>query len=490
MNPSSATLPARLFRWLLLAALLPVIAAPPVRADEMPQRRKKTVAVLPLKRFDHPCSHLFASGQESEPFARNVHRWIEEELGLQEDLSVVPPSQLWSRITGRGDYREKVVLGRERYMLGKEFYRDLRQVDAESHLLRSIELLDGIYYDVVEPEALAEIQLLLGVTLVEEGRAAQAHLAFKRSLLLAPASRFPAGYYPQPVEQALTVACEDLRQSLEREVPVGTVERTGKFLADLKLDALFFPLLVSGDEGGVELVLVVYTRQSRAAVLREVLPQEDEKVTRERISRAVSRFAACTPYENIPRKVEEKHRFLFAAKYENLLYLVQPVRSPLLAMGFSFEAGHFFLKSFALVGKLQVFSSLKDRFDDLLSGFTSARLILGPAFSVSGNWWRLYVVPGAEFHYMGSFSVSRDPDCKFFLPDSDGRQAMCPSSSVKHFPIDFVAGVNVFLGSQFFFADQLFLDMGASVSTYFAPFDRSFDMNFPLTLEVGGGVVF
>ncbi len=469
-----------------LVCLLPPAAA---RADDMPLRRKKAVAILPLKRFDHPCSHLFASGQESEPFARNVHRWLEEELNRQEDLTVIPPAQLWSRITGRTDYREKVILGRERFMLGKEFYRDLRQADAEAHLARSIELLDAIYYDVVEPEAMAEIQLLLGVTLIEEGRAAQAHLALKRSLLLAPASRFPAGYYPQPVEQALTVACEDLRQSLEREVPLLTVERTSKLLADLKLDALFFPLLVSGDEG-VELVLVAFEKQARSAVLREVFPKEDEAHTRERVSRAVSRFAACTPYENIPRKVEERHSFLFAAKYENLLYLVQPVRSPLLAMGFSFEAGHFFLKSFALVGKLQVFSSLKDRFDDLLSGFTSARLILGPAFSVSGDWWRLYVVPGAEFHYMGSFSVSRDPDCKFFLSDSPGRETTCPSSSVKRFPVDFVAGVNVFLGSQFFFADQLFLDMGASVSTYFAPFDRSFDMNFPLTFELGGGVVF
>jgi len=469
--------------------LLVLLVAFPLLADEIPQRKKKSVAILPLKRFDHPCSHLFASGQESEPFARNVHRWLEEDLSKQEDLTVVPPSQLWSRITGRSDYREKVVLGRERFMLGKEFYRDLRQADAESHLQRALELLDGIFYDVVEPEALAEIQLLLGVTLVEEGRAAQAHLAFKRSLLLAPASRFPAGYYPQPVEQALTVACEDLQQSLEREVPLGTVERTGRLLTDLKLDALFFPLLVAGDDG-VELILVAYERHGRTAVIREAFPREDEEAIRERVSRVVSRFAACTPYENIPRKVEEKHRFLFAAKYENLLYLVQPVRSPLLAMGFSFEAGHFFLKSFALVGKLQVFSSLKDRFDDLLSGFTSVRLIVGPAFSVSGDWWRLYVVPGAEFHYMGSFSVSRDPDCKFFLGDSPGYQATCPDSSVKKFPVDFVAGVNLFVGSQFFFADQLFLDLGASISTYFAPFDRSFDMNFPLTMEIGGGVVF
>ncbi|MBM4353646.1 MAG: hypothetical protein FJ109_07575 [Deltaproteobacteria bacterium] len=470
-------------------ALPLLFVALPSLADEMPQRRKKLVAIFPLKRFDHPCSHLFASGHESAPFARNVHRWLEEELSRQEALVVVPPSQLWSRITGRNDYREKVVLGRERYMLGKEFYRDLRQADAEPQLLRSVELLDTIYYDVVEPEALAEIQLLLGVTLVEEGRVAQAHLAFKRSLLLAPASRFPAGYYPQPVEQALTVACEDLQQSLEREVPLGSVDRTVRFLSDLKIDVLFFPLLVSGEDG-VELILVAYDSRSRSTVLREVFPREEEETTRERVSRAVSRFSACTPYENVPRKVEEKHRFLLAAKYENLLYLVQPVRSPLLAMGFSFEAGHFFMKSFALVGKLQVFSSLKDRFDDLLSGFTSARLILGPAFSISGEWWRLYVVPGAEFHYMGSFDVSRDPDCKFYLSGSPGRNQTCPPSSIMHFPVDFVVGVNVFLGSQFFFADQLFLDLGASVSTYFAPFDRSFDINFPLALELGGGVVF
>ena len=158
-------------------------------------------------------------------------------------------------------------------------------------------------------------------------------------------------------------------------------------------------------------------------------------------------------------------------------------------MGISLDAAYFFRPSFALIGRAQAMSSLPDRLNDMLDGFTSARVIFGPAFSVSGTWWRLFIVPGAEFHYMGSFKVSRDPDCKLFKPGSNG-YAQCDEGAVKHFPVDFLAGMNVYIGSQFFVSKDLFLGAGASVSTYFAPFDRSFELNFPIAVEAGGGIAF
>ena len=181
---------------------------------------------------------------------------------------------------------------------------------------------------------------------------------------------------------------------------------------------------------------------------------------------------------------------MLSAAYQHLSYLTYPTRGMLHTMGFSFEGDLFFLDSFALVGKMQLMSSMSDRFHDMLDGFTSVRLIFGPAFSVSGSWWRLYLVPGAEAHYIGPFSVTRDSDCKHFLPDSDGYKAKCEAGNINDVEARVVGGINVYMGSQFFFANKLFLGLGASISTYFVPFSQSFEMNFPVSGEIGGGIAF
>jgi hypothetical protein len=457
-------------------------------AAEIPVRRSRRVAIWPVQHLDAPCEQLFSPGSRGTTQRRFVGRYLRQALNQSFDVKVKSLHELRRGVTNTSNYKDQVVLGRERYHMGHEYYRDLRQPEAAESLIRSIEMLDSIFYDAVEPQAFSEILFLLGITLVEESRAAEAHQAFKRALFLSPMTTFSPGFHPHPVEQALSVACEDLQRSLEKELPMGTQERTFDFMRKQKLDILFYPLVVT-ENGSAVLRLLAWDGKAKNVVVRERIPLADEAEAAQAIGRAVSRWAACTPYENIPRQVEERNRWVFSANYQHLLFLKQPLRNPLFMMGFSFDGAHFFKRSFAILVKAQFLSSLPDEFEDLVDGFTSARLTAGPALSISGNWWRLFVSPSLEFHYMGSFSVTRDPNCKHFLNDSPGA-ALCLPGAVKQFPVDFLAGINTSIGAQFFVADEMFISAGASISTYFAPFDRTFEMNFPVAVEAGGGVAF
>lgn len=457
-------------------------------AAEVPVRRARSAAIWPEQYLDSPCSQLFTPGARSATPQRFVRGSLRTALQQAFDVKLKSVQELRRKVTNSRNYKDKVVLGRERYHMGHEYYRDLRQQEAAESLARSIEILDGIYYDAVEPQAFSEILFLLGVTLVEEGRVADAHQAFKRALFLSPHTTFSRGFHPPPVEQALSVACEDLKKSLEKEVPLGTQERTFAFMRKMKIDVLFYPLI--GEEEGVTVLrLLAWDGKTGNVALRERIVLTDEEAAAKAIDRAVSRWAACAHYDDVPRRVEERHQWVFSANYQHLLFLQQPLRNPLFMMGFSFDGAHFFRRSFAILVKAQFLSSLPDRFEDMVDGFTSARLTVGPAFGVSGNWWRLFVAPSMEFHYLGSFSVTRDPNCKHFLDDSPGAE-LCAPGAVKKFPVDFLAGVNVYVGAQFFLSNEMFLGAGGSISTYFAPFDRTFEMNFPVALEAGGGVAF
>ena len=480
-------MPGRLITTTLVLSLLLGVSFPLLGAT--PQFKNQTVLVLPIRELAHSCDELFSPHPPASGNAVQLGRILQQQVAQTQYTKTISYSEFRSDLAGSASYKEKLVLGRERYLLAKELYRELRQTEAEDNLLRSIRFLQQIFYELVEPEAFAEIYLLLGVTRMELGRNAEAHLAFKKAMFLNPRLPIQRGYYPEPVEQALTIACEDSRRSVGT-ISYEDVDRALHFMKSWKIDAIVISIL-SQQGGKTALFLGVLDQKSRSVVFRETIPLAGSmEVDEAQISRAVGRWNACTARQSIQPRLEERHRYVFSAAYQQMAYLSYPTRSILNTTGFSFESGFFLLRNFALVAKAQFTSSLPDRFGDMLSPLTSFRLILGPAFSVSGNWWRLYVVPGAEVHMLGAFSTSSDPDCKFYNKDSDGFAAMCPDGQIKKYPVTFLGGVNVSLGAQFFFSNRLFLSTALSISTYFMPFDRSIEMNFPVAIEAGGGIAF
>ena len=114
------------------------------------------VALLPMKRLDIPCSALFGTPDVGAGSMRRLERALRRELEQLDDVEVLSPAQLRKRISQSASYREKILIGRERYLLGKELYEDLRQAEAEQNIQRAVELLGAIFYDLVEPDAFAE----------------------------------------------------------------------------------------------------------------------------------------------------------------------------------------------------------------------------------------------------------------------------------------------------------------------------------------------
>ncbi len=451
--------------------------------------RHKKILVLPVALAVHDCGLLFTTQAPQRSPSARIHRVLEERLEAFPMLKVLFFRDARRKISERKVYQESLGTGRERYLLAREQYRELRHSEAESNLLHSIRILGAIFYELVEPEAFAEIHFLLGVTQIEMGRPEDAHQAFKRALTLDPFLHVPSGYYPALVEQALSVACTDLRSGTTP--PAGSDIHRGKELAEiLGLDALLI-IRWGGTPDDPRLALVVLDRRTGSLSFEEEIPltgiagQDDQE-----LDRLAGRWVACTPFQTTQPTVETQHRFLFSAAYQQMAHLTVPTRSILHSMGFGFETGLYLLNTFGLVGKVQFSTSLPDRFDDLLEPLRSVRLMAGPSFSLSGVWWRLYLVPSLEVQFLSAFRTSTDPDCKFYLRDSPGYAAMCSPAHVKHYPTEIQGGINLSAGSQFFFSNRLFVGLSLSLSTYILPLDRSIEMNFPVSLEGGGGVAF
>lgn len=448
------------------------------------------MVVLPARALPDKCESIFSSsGAETGRFQK-LGRSLESALVASEDVKLIPFVELRSELARKGDYRDKVGLGREYYLLAQEEYQDLRQAEAEAHLKKAVEVLDSIYYDMVEPEAMAQILMLLGVTQLERGQAGAAYVSLRRALFLWPAMRITKGYYPEAVEASLMTACTDLRDSLS-SVPLSTLERSLAFMGANHLDTLLF-LILTPDAPGPRLHVVALEQSTRTVGFREVLAMGDDPAQDGELASALaSRWAACAPFES--KKSEESRVdrvWTFAGTYQNMAYITNPTRDLLFSWGFSFNGSYFVVPTFGFMGKLQFFSSLPDSHRDLLDELRSVRLVVGPVFALTGDWWRLFVSPGAEAHALGSFRISRDPDCKFYAADSEGYAAMCDTGRVKHYDLAMQGGLHVAMGGQFYFSNKLFLEFSADFSTYFVPFDRSFDMNFPVALEAGGGISF
>lgn len=457
---------------------------------QVPERKTKRVVVLPLRTLPERCRVMFESGSTEAMRWQKFHRTLESSLASAEDVTLVPFVDLRGSLSRRAEYRDKVVLGREFYLLAQEEYQDVRQAEAEAHLRRAVEILDDIYYDLVEPEAMAQILLLLGVTQVERGQAGQAHVSMRRALFLWPSLHVAKDYYPAAVEAALLNACEDLRESMGG-FPLNSIERAIEFLRVNNLDTLLVTM-AGAQSDGQTLDVVSLERSTGSVSYREslVLPAQPD-LDAEMASRLASRWVSCVPFEEKPRpKGRAERSWTFAGTYQNLAYLANPTRDLLFDWGFSFNGSHFFVPTFGLMGKLQFISSMPDPLGDLLEELRSVRLVVGPVFALTGEWWRLFVLPGAEAHALGSFRTSRDPDCKFYEIDSAGYEATCDLGRVKHYDLAVQGGIHLAVGGQIYFSNQLFLELSMSFSGYFLPINRSFELNFPVGIEAGGGIAF
>jgi len=479
--------------WLMAAALLLILALPfgPALGAEPDLRKVKRVAILPLRNFGGQPGSLFQPDVEDplEARAAGLLADLGARLGAEGLVVIYQGVDLRKRVARGKEYVEQVELGRERLSLGREHFLALRQKDAVHSLSLAVEVMERVYHQIVAPEEAAEALELWGVALVESGLLGRAHVAFRRMFHTHPGRRFTAGYHPKQVEKALEDAYRDLTTSVERAIPFIHAETTSTFIKRNKLHALIHPVLVRrGDD--VFLELYAFEAPHGYMQWRDAALLDGSDADADRVDRMGSRWLACTPFGLRKVSAHRPRKTQLAAHFAHEVFFQVPTREFQNEMGVSIDWFQRLTPFMDLAVRLDALTVLPDRFQDVQPGYSTIRGTIGPLFAWTSRRWSVYGGVGLAIQYIGRFEKTSSPDCKFWAQGSPAYLARCPASDRTVFPPDLLIGANAVFGARFYATPGFFLSLSTSMAMFVYPFDRSIDMNFPLTSLVGAGTRF
>jgi len=482
----------KLGAWPLALVLLSVLLAPaPARGGEADLRKVKRVAILPLRNFAGQPGTLFQPDREDPLEARAAELLVElgDRLGTEGLVVIYQDEELRKRVARGKEYSEQVDLGRERLSLGREHFLALRQKKAVHSLSRAVEVMERVYHQVVNPAEAAEALELWGVALVESGLLGRAHVAFRRMFHTHPGRRFTAGYHPKPVEKALEAAYRDLTTSVERATPFVLAETTSVFMRKHKLHALIHPVLVRRNDA-VHLELYAYEAPHGYMQWRDTARLDGSEADIDRVDRMGSRWLACTPFRTRKVAAERPRNTQLAAHFAHEVFFQVPTREFQNEIGVSIDWFQRLTPFMDLAVRMDALTVLPDKFRDVQPGYSTIRGTVGPLFSWTSRRWSVYGGVGLAIQYIGRFEKTSSPDCKFWAKGSPAYQTQCTSSDRTVFPPDLLIGANAVFGTRFYATPGFFLSMSMSMAMFVYPFDRSIEMNFPLTSLVGAGTRF
>ncbi len=478
----------------LAAAVLSLTVAltvGPARGSEPDLRKVKRVTILPLRNFAGQPGSLFQPDEADLLEARAVELLAElgARLGAEGLVVIYQGEELRKRVARGKEYEEQVDLGRERLSLGREHFLALRQKEAVHSLSRAVEVMERVFHQVVAPEETAEALELWGVALIESGLLGRAHVVFRRMFHAHPGRRFTAGYHPKQVEKALEAAYRDLTTSVERTTPFVLAETTSVFMRKSKLHALIHPVLVRrGDE--VYLELYAYEAPHGYMQWRDTALLDGSDADVERVDRMGSRWLACTPFRTRKVAANRPRKTQLAAHFAHEVFFRVPTREFQQELGVSIDWFQRLTPFLDLVVRLDALNVLPDKFRDVQPGYSTIRGTIGPLFAWTSRRWSIYGGVGLAIQYIGRFEKTSSPDCKFWAKGSPAYEIQCPSSARTMFPPSLLMGANAVFGARFYVTPGFFLSLSTSMAMFVYPFDRSIEMNFPLTSLVGAGTRF
>jgi len=454
-------------------------------------RKVKRVAILSLRNFAGEPEALFRPGAEDplEARAEALLETLGARLGDEGLVVVYQGEELWKRVARGREYEEQVELGRERLSLGREHFLALRQKEAVHSLSRAVEVMERVFHQVAAPVEVADALELWGVALVESGLLGRAHVAFRRMFHTHPGRRFAAGYHPKPVEKALEAAYRDLATSVERAAPFVLAETTSTFMRKEKLHAVIHPVLVRRD-GEVHLELYAYDAPHGYMQWRDTALLDGSEADAARVDRMGSRWLACTPFRTRKIAADRPRNTQLAAYFAHEVFFKVPTRDFQNEIGVSVDWFQRLTPFLDLAVRVDALTVLPDRFRDVQPGYSTIRTTVGPLFTWTSRRFSMYGGVGLAVQYIGRFEKTSSPDCKFWAEDSPAYDERCPASDRKVFPPDLFVGANAVFGARWYPAPGFFLSLSTSLVMFVYPFDRSIEMNFPLTSLAGVGTRF
>lgn len=479
----------------LLACALTLAAATEVGAQptfERKPRLRKTLGVAAFRNYEVGPEDLFRARDPlpSDDDLREALSYVQDRLKERPDIALVTERELRERISSQKGYREGILLAREWFNLGVDHYRALRLDRALENLDRAEQLYLDIYQDIVEPFALAELELYRGLALAEKGSTDLAHVAFKHMFAFNPWQRFGRGFYPPATEKALQAALVDFQLTTNRDMLFFTPERIDRFLEEQGLDALLFGYVEQREGGGAELHVVVYERAPGRVAFRDVVPLTDGPDV-DAVDRVVTRWLSCTEWRHReqPRTPLDSRVFLdVGVSYS--FFLVQPLRQLFHSVGFRTTVAWQLSQSFDLHGTFGVKTSFPDPNQDLIESSTTFRGLLGAGFTFRSPRLRFYVHPGVDILYVGPMRWTTNPFCKMYADFPPDERLNCDPAEIDSLSSSWLLGLGVATGLDVFLTPDLYLDLRAEASAYFLPFAPTDTLNFPLDFSLAVGYAF
>lgn len=493
---ATRTLPA-------LALVAGLLGSGPVLPDERDALSfpRKRVVVLPVRDYRIDPEALFPATpraraedrpSEGASITGDLDDAILLALRAEPELDAVRADEaLASGREGRGN----VALGFLR--LGVELYRNLRVDDAAQTLEKGVEAGRTEYLDLVNPQRMFDLYLYLGLSYVEQGRAALAHVAFKNMFLVAPReafgrAEFRRGYFPAAAEDAIRTAAVDFVQTSPQEVPLGSPERTADLLKATGAKAIVDVFVASrpGDNGVLSVRVfepVSGERGARPALSRKH-PVPGASRAGDLVSRDLSAWIACTDLPSRAPPRERLPRFYMDTTGTYTLFLRYPTRNVFHNAGFGAGLSYQILKELDFFVRLNLLTSFPDKYNDLISGFTSIRFHTGVGYTLGGTWGRFFVHTGLDLQYLTNFASSTDPSCKIGAWTSNPE--FCNPDHVERLPYRFLGGAGVAIGVDVILVGPIYVTFKVGAATYFFPAGPASPLNFPLVGEAGLGYAF
>jgi hypothetical protein len=415
---------------------------------------------------------------------KDVSRRVEIQLGKRAWIQVANARELAKDLAGRKEYGDGLLLGREWLNLGQEHYESLRVEEAVTDLHRSEEAYRKVFHDAAEPFSFARVYLLQGLCLLEQGLKGQSHVAFRQMFFLNPWIRFDPGYYPAHAEDELRSAATDFALAFPKEQPFGDETRLAGFLETYPFDHLVYLYLDDAGQGPHVHVLVYGHGNPIPLVNEAVAVADDDEVTASGVDAALSRWLTCQDLEPPEVVAPDSGRFGFWIASNHSTYLTKPSRSHFYNLGYGLGAFYRLTRWVEVTLASELYTSVLDRYRDLQQNFNTVRALGGVAFRFGGDRIHFLVSPTVEVHYLGDFEIMTDPLCKMY---GTGPDSPCDQSSIFALDLNVLFGMNLAVGGRFYVTKHVFLQVVASISTYFLPFNRVIELNFPVSGGLGLG---
>lgn len=452
--------------------------------EEIP---KKNVILLPIKDFIIDIDHLFVDDKnilKTTIGNKDISDEIEKTLYGEPEINLTIVS---AKDEGEYSNEDKAIVAMGFLHLGRELYRSLRLNDAIIALEKGVDIAKKEFLDIENPKLVSDLFLYLGLSYMEQGNTALAHVAFKDMFFVTPEIRFQKSYFPDFIEKAIKAAAIDFLKTYPKDDPLVSLDRLEQWASKKKAYAVIFVSILGDNQRTIKVKVYEHSSQRKTMI---VAHQAETKMsspdqTNDFISRVLSAWLSCTSLPSREYARETVSRFYFDTTGVYSLYLKHPTRSVFhnagIGIGFTFHA----LENLDTFARVVMVTSFPDRYNDLMEGFTGLNALVGIGYSIRWSWGRIFLHVGLDLNYLSDFLTTQNANCKFF-----GIGYECNEKDFFRLPSHILMGINSSFGLRIMIFGPVHTSFRTSVSTYFFPYGKAEELNFPFSVEFGLGYAF